>query len=118
MQLATFDTERIQDTLVVQVRGEIDRSNADEVSATVRQASDGGRAATPGHVRVVLTEVSFLDSAGLNALVELYQELHAAGRSLNVIMPPARSPARRVFNIIQAERILPVTEPETPTPDR
>ncbi len=113
MTLATFQVEHAQDVLTVRAQGEIDLSNAGELSATVNQASNTDDPA-PEHVQVDLTEISYLDSAGINALADLHRELQAAGRSLNIVVPPSQSPARRVLDLIQLDSVLPMTEPEAP----
>jgi len=108
MQLATFQTEKTGDAVIVHVHGEIDLSNAAELSAAVTRTAATGQS-PPERVWVDLREVSYFDSAGLNTLFALNENLRAAGRSLGVVAPQ-RHHARRVLDLVQADRVMPVTE--------
>jgi anti-sigma B factor antagonist len=67
-------------TVTLQARGEIDASTAAEMRRHLEEALDGDA------TRVVadLTEVDFLDSAGLGVLVEAHRRLEEADRALVV----------------------------------
>ena len=67
MALADVRVEREDATVVAVVTGEIDMSNA----ASIRQQV--GESVTPGDDALLLdlSELSFIDSAGLHALIEL-----------------------------------------------
>jgi anti-sigma B factor antagonist len=52
------------DTVTVVVRGDVDLSNADELERRLTAAS-----ATPSNVLVDMSDVEFIDSAGINALL-------------------------------------------------
>jgi anti-anti-sigma factor len=103
-----FRIDRTLDIVTVHVQGEVDLSNADDLAATVRAASTAGDS-PPERIWVDLTEVSFFDSAGINALFALNNDLQAAGCMLGVISPEA-SPVRRVLDIVQLGRVMPLTE--------
>ena len=70
----------------------------------------------PTQVWVDLTDVSFFDSAGVNALFALNNDLAAAECSLGVIAPE-ESPARRVLDIVQLARLMPLAETSPPHRD-
>jgi anti-anti-sigma factor len=72
----------IGDAEVIELHGEIDFDNADEVREVL--------CATAAAVVVVdLGPVDFIDSAGLRALDTSNRELRAAGRTLALVVPPA-----------------------------
>jgi anti-sigma B factor antagonist len=81
-------------TATVTVAGEVDFSNADEVSQSIRDAVVEW---SPPTVRVDLRRATFIDSAGLGALIEGYRAA-MAGESHFVVISP--SPGfRRVLTV-------------------
>jgi anti-anti-sigma factor len=114
VSLASFRIERADDTVTVHVEGQVDLSSADDLSATINSIAAGEP--PPKRIWVDLTDVSFFDSAGVNALFALNHELTDAGRSLGVIAPEV-SPARRVLDIVQLGRLMPVADTSAPSPD-
>ena len=67
---------------VVRARGELDLTNADELSAAIQ-------ACTAGSVVLDLSSVLFVDSAGVRAIDSEHARLARSGRSLLVVAPPA-----------------------------
>jgi anti-anti-sigma factor len=110
-----FQIDRADDIVTVHVYGEVDLSNADDLAATVRTTSTDGDS-PPERIWVDLTDVTFFDSAGINALFALNNDLQAAGCTLGVIAPEA-SPVRRVLDIVQLGRVMPVKECNIPHRD-
>ena len=115
MSLASFQIARAAETVTVHVEGQVDVSSADDLSAEVRSALTSGEP-PPTQVWVDLTDVSFFDSAGVNALFALNNDLAAAECSLGVIAPE-ESPARRVLDIVQLARLMPLAETSPPHRD-
>jgi anti-sigma B factor antagonist len=78
---------------VAHVQGEIDLSNADEIllQAGLEVAVRGE--GVPALV-LDLTGVSYIDSAGIRALLELSERLSAQGRSMRVVVGEEASIAR------------------------
>jgi anti-anti-sigma factor len=72
----------IGDVEVIEVHGEIDFANADEV----REALCATAAAV---VVVDLGTIGFIDSAGIRALDAANRELRAADRTLALVAPPS-----------------------------
>jgi len=101
--------------MTVHVEGQVDLSSADDLAATVNSVISAGEP-PPKRIWVDLTDVSFFDSAGVNALFTLNHELTDAGQSLGVIAPEV-SPARRVLDIVQLGRLMPVADTSAPSPD-
>jgi anti-sigma B factor antagonist len=80
--LMSVRTERSDAAGRVTVAGEIDCSTAPGLTACI----DSLLAAEPREVVVDLTEVTFLDSAGLHALVSAHARATAAGARLRVLV--------------------------------
>ena len=95
MPMADVRFEREDETVVAVVTGEIDMSNA----TTVRQ--EIAESVTPDDDAVVidLSELSFIDSAGLHSLIELGTVLDERRQKLLLCLPPG-STIRRAIEII------------------
>jgi anti-sigma B factor antagonist len=79
---------------VVTVEGEIDFSNADEVSRSVQEAVAEW---SPSSVRVDLGAATFIDSTGLGALIGGYRAAIESGIGFVVLNPG--SGFRRVLSV-------------------
>lgn len=99
-----FDLDIVGDNgrCVVQLRGELDLSSADQLRGTLR------RLCCDGHRLVVvdLAALQFLAVVGLEVLVEAHQSLHAAGGRLVLIHPA--SITLRVLEITGLDAVLAV----------
>jgi stage II sporulation protein AA (anti-sigma F factor antagonist) len=97
-ELARVEIGLVSDVPVATVRGEIDLSNAAEVLERGLESaiSDGGRA-----LLLDLSNVSYMDSAGIRALFELAERLTALGSRL-VAVVPEEAPIRRVLELADA----------------
>ena len=87
-------SSRVGDAVVLSIVGEIDMATAPEVA---RAIDDDGR---DGVHRVVvdLTEVTFLDSSALNALVHSQRELAENDIAFRIVSPSDNA-VRNVFDI-------------------
>ena len=72
------------ETLRIDLSGEIDFTNATPVAGTVR---DSVAQARPRAVRVDLAEVTFLDSSGVGVLVVAHKAAAAAGATYQITGP-------------------------------
>ncbi len=99
-----LNSSRAADILIVEVAGEVDMATAPQLAEAVEGASDPCR-----RVVVDLSEVTFLDSSGLNALVTSRRSLAARDVDLRVISPTDHV-VRRVFEIAQLTEELGVVE--------
>jgi anti-sigma B factor antagonist len=88
-------------TQLVEVVGEVDMTTASELSQAIERTPDG-----TDLVVIDLSDVSFLDSSGLNALVQGRRTLAERDVAMTVVVPP-ESAIRRVFEITH------LTEPLT-----
>jgi anti-sigma B factor antagonist len=85
---------------VLEVRGEIDLSNASELRDALAQAGDVGG----GRVVVDLSAVEFLDSTALGVLVAGAKRLREDGGDLVIRAPQPR--IRRVFELTGLDRVF------------
>jgi anti-anti-sigma factor len=97
-----IETSTTGDVLVLAVTGEVDMATAPELARAIGLVSDHARG-----VIVDFTEVTFLDSSGLNALVRGQREVAEQGIAFNIVVPPG-SPVLRVFEITQLTESLAV----------
>jgi anti-sigma B factor antagonist len=91
----SVDASTSGDVLVLAVTGEVDMATAPELARAIGLVSDHARG-----VVVDFSDVTFLDSSGLNALVRGQRELAGREVSLSVVVP-AGSPVLRIFEITQ-----------------
>jgi len=92
-----------EQTVVLIVRGELDLSSAPALEQSVRECT------TDGHPRIVidLTAASFVDSAGIGALVNGRRLVHRAGGRL--VVQSSNHQLNRVFELTGLMRRLMVT---------
>ncbi len=113
--LFELHSERVASAFVVSVVGEIDMATAPELASAIDSAPDD-----VSRVVISLSEVTFLDSSALNALVRSQRELAHRDISFRVVCAADRV-ARRVFEITRLTVPLNVVDSleealgETPT---
>jgi anti-sigma B factor antagonist len=90
---------RVGHRLLLAPRGEIDLASV----ATLRSALEHGSAAGVAEVWLDLSDVEFMDSTGLTALLEAHRNGVAR---LTLICPPG--PVRRLLDIAGFDRVLPI----------
>ena len=88
--LARVLVDRAASVPVAVLDGEIDASNVAEVSAELRAVVDN----RANGLVVDLTQTSYLDSAGINLLFALGDELRTRQQTLRLVVAPASSIAR------------------------
>lgn len=108
MQIADVEFERQGSIAVATVSGEIDMANAPAIRLRVAEL------VTPDDDALVLdlSPLSFIDSAGLHAIVELATALRERRQRLLLCVPPGSQVARtlQVIGITQAVSIHPDRE--------
>jgi anti-sigma B factor antagonist len=85
---------------VLSVRGDIDIGTLGILRSALQAALESGRR----DVWVDLSEVTFMDSSGLNALVNADHEFSGCKRNLTVICPTG--PVRRILELTGLDREL------------
>jgi anti-sigma B factor antagonist len=88
--LARLAVELVSGVTVATIEGEIDASNASEIATELRSAIDNR---AQGMV-VDLTPTRYLDSAGINLLFSLGDDLRARQMGLRIVVAPGSSIAR------------------------
>jgi anti-sigma B factor antagonist len=95
--------ERLDGTAIATLEGELDASSVSDVALRLR------RIVETWSLRLVvdLTEVVYLDSAGINLLYAVGSELRARQQELHLVVVPG-SPIERTLAIVGANRAFPV----------
>jgi anti-anti-sigma factor len=101
--LARVEGERQGTVCLVRVHGEIDLSNAHEVSSAIGSAM--GQEAR--WLVVDLSDLTYLDSSGVALLLRLAERLQTRRRRLHLVVPRG-SPVRRVLVFTGLPRVIPV----------
>lgn len=94
--------DRSRDALVARLSGEVDISNAPSYEHRILAAAPPQEVA--GLV-LDLSDVSFLDSAGVRLLFSLHSALTEQGRPMALVVP-ATSPVGRVLEIVDIRRVV------------
>jgi anti-anti-sigma factor len=104
-QLAEVVAVDRAETRVVQVRGEIDLSNARDLLDEIGDAVRSGATI----ITVDLSAVTFLDSSGIAMLFQLRQRIAYSRQELRLVVPPG-SPIRRVLELTGVPQVIPVQD--------
>jgi anti-anti-sigma factor len=100
-ELATIDVEQRGSTCLLRVRGEVDMSNARDVSAALEQAMPNGVTT----VAVDLGQTTYLDSAGIQLLFQLAERLKVRRHDLVVIVPED-APIRAALELTGLSKVV------------
>ena len=90
---------------VIEVNGELDLAGAPVLESAVGDL----RLSTVRDAVLDLRQLTFIDAAGLNAVVDLYAECLSAAATLTII-PGPRS-VQRLFELTRLDRLLPFSDP-------
>jgi anti-anti-sigma factor len=101
--LARVEGERQGTICLVRVHGEIDLSNAHEVSSAIGTVM--GQEAR--WLVIDLSDLSYLDSSGVALLLRLAERLQTRRRRLHLVVPRG-SPVRRVLGFTGLPNVIPV----------
>jgi anti-sigma B factor antagonist len=88
--------------LRVQVRGDVDLSTSPELGQTLTRAIDAGSS-----VVLDLSEVTFIDSTGLNTLIRALKACETNGGAL-ALSPNLPAEVSRVFEITGLDGLFPI----------
>jgi anti-sigma B factor antagonist len=104
-ELADVRFEDQEGTTVVRVGGEVDLSNAWSVARSIRDSISNQQ------LRVILdlTEVRYLDSAGIRVLFDLSRRLGQHDQRLILVLPPD-APIRRALEVTSLVSQVPSAE--------
>ena len=99
MSLADVQIRLAQHALIARLTGEIDMSNAEEMGATVI----GATPTDASGVILDLTDLEYLDSAGIYVIFGMRSSLQARGQAM-ILVIPARSPVHDALRLSGVER--------------
>jgi anti-anti-sigma factor len=102
-EAATATFEEQDGLIVAHLQGEIDLSNADDLSGTIARSVPN---AAIGLI-LNLSEVTYLDSAGIRLLFELARRLRERGQRLSLVVPD-QTPLRRVLQLTNVAAMMPL----------
>lgn len=92
-------TYTLNDALVVTLEGELDAKSVTVLRPCFEELADAGKA-----VVLDLSEVSFVDSSGIGAIVFLFKRLQA--RSLKVSVVGLRPQPRELFQMLRIHKAI------------
>lgn len=104
-ELASLEGDQQGSSFFLRIRGEIDISNARDLSAAIEAAVPNGTS----RLVVDLTNTAYLDSAGVKLLVQLADRLRVRRRELRLVVPKS-SPIRAVLELAGVPRLVPLHE--------
>jgi anti-sigma B factor antagonist len=96
-------TEAQGDFVLVRVKGEVDLSWSQNIRKTILDALGKAKA-----VGVDLSEVSYIDSSGIAALVEGFQS--ARGKGLKFSLVAASQSVKSVLQLARLDRVFPMVD--------
>jgi len=96
----------VEDSLIIaSLTGEVDISNAPSVEEAIASA-------IPNHASAIildLTELEYIDSAGISLIYRLREKLQVRGQDLKLVIP-ANSPAADALRLAGVAPHLPIME--------
>ena len=102
--LADVAFEEREGISIARVRGEVDMSNAGELSATLQGAVEQISAG----LVLDFSGTSYLDSAGLHFVFDLGKRLRDRGQRLELVVPP-ESPVAGILRLVGVESLAPIS---------
>ncbi|MCG6962678.1 MAG: STAS domain-containing protein [Acidobacteria bacterium] len=97
-----FKTEQRGDVTVVVAGSELNAHNAPEAKTTLRGLVNSGRV----KLIIDLSALSFIDSAGLGALLTAFKTAGAAGGQL--VLCGLSQPVKSIFELTRLDRVFPI----------
>jgi anti-anti-sigma factor len=104
-ELAVVRISSRDGTVIAEIDGEIDPTNARDVGQRLTEAVPNDALA----VVVDLSGIEFIDSSGVQMLFELAERLTGRQQALSVVVPP-ECPARRVLEIVAFAATAPLLD--------
>lgn len=94
--------DNLAHTLIIEVVGRLDSDHAETLAERARAALSTGRV----HLILDLSAVTFINSAGLRALVQTIKSAQASGGSLTLVNPSES--VRRALELVGLDSVLPI----------
>ena len=90
------------------VVGELDLATTPVLSQAVTEELASGNA--PAQLVIDLTDTTFMDSSGARELVLAARQAKAGGTGLQVLCPVENRRVRRVLDLLQMDKVVPVRD--------
>lgn len=103
--LAEVGFEERDGISIARIRGEVDMSNAGELSSTLQGAVEQVAAG----LVLDLSGTSYLDSAGLHFVFDLGKRLRDRGQRLELVVP-SESPVAGILRLVGVESLAPISQ--------
>jgi anti-sigma B factor antagonist len=97
----TCRTEERGEAVVLHPSGEVDLATVSSLYSMMKSAGEDGR-----HVVVTLNEITYIDSTGIKALLDVHRLLRQ--RSQRLVLADPTSMVRKVIEITALEKVIPV----------
>jgi anti-sigma B factor antagonist len=97
----TCRTEERGEAVVLHPSGEVDLATVSSLWSMMKSAGEDGR-----HVIVTLNEITYIDSTGIKALLDVHRLLRQ--RSQRLVLADPTSMVRKVIEITALEKVIPV----------
>jgi anti-sigma B factor antagonist len=104
MELLTVEHEAGADAVVVRAKGDVDSSNAKELTLHLSAALQLAATHPTRLVVVDLQAVTFFGSAGLNAVLDCHEQGQATGTSVRLVAD--HGPVLQPIEVTELDRIL------------
>lgn len=104
-ELVRVEGRDVDGVRVVQVRGEVDLSNAPDVMEAIAKEVPNDASL----VVVDLSDTGYLDSSGIAMIFRLAQRLGYRRQEVRLVVP-ANSPIRAVLELTKVHQVIPVLE--------
>ena len=105
MSLA-LNTRQVQDVLLMDMSGRLSVMDQNYREAVLSLLRAGHR-----HFVFKMTDISYIDSCGLNQLVSVYTSIRNAGGSMRLAAPGRR--VRQLLNISKLDKVFEILEDES-----
>lgn len=102
-RIAGFKVDDRDGVLIASVSGEIDSSNAVDLRLALSEQLPSAATA----LVLDLSEVSYLDSSGIQLLFDLGRRLSARRQRMRLVVP-AETPMRRVLELTAVDAVAPI----------
>jgi len=105
-ELARIEAELREGRFLLRIVGEVDISNAHALAEAIENAVPNDTTT----VLVDLAQTTYLDSAGVQLLIQLSERLKARRHELRVVVPEG-APVRAVLELAGLAKVIPLESP-------
>lgn len=100
-----FEKREIGDKLVVTIHGEIDAYHSAEVKKFIKDSINETRLSK---IVLDMSEVNYIDSAGLGSLVALYKDARMAEKEF--VLAGLKQTVMRIFEMTRLDRVFKIVQ--------